>query len=943
MQSLTPLSLREALLSNNPVSNRTVTQLCNGRESTRIIGIAVDRTRDLNAVQKMAVDWSKGRCVEQENLVPGMDLSIKVFDLAALPATNVSNSSSVANNRTMTRRTHRHGKSGAVVVKRGGNLHKRVTCSYIQVVSGDGCGSLVSRCGISAADFTKYNPKTNLCSALQIGDYVCCSADNGICATHLIQNGDSCEVLAKQYGVTVADLEKWNKGKTWAWTECKNMAGAECGPLVPGTILSNSTTSMADLNPCPLKACCSNWGFCGIFPEHCTIHAPEGGGPGSKLGGFENTCVSNCGRGIKQNSGPPAVFSRVGYYSAFNFKRDCLWLSAKDANTDGSYTHIHWAFGDIDSTTWKPFINESRTGQWDEFKALKNVKRVISFGGWAASTEAATYNIIRSAIITNRDLFANNLATFAKAEGIDGIDIDWEYPGAPDILVDGAPIGKITDGLEYLNFLTILKQQLGADHSVSIAAPASYWYLKAFPIDHIAAVIDYIVYMTYDLHGQWDAGNANAYDQCDSGRCIRSHINLTETRNALSMITKAGVPNNKILVGEASYGRTFKMATDGCWGPMCDFTGSKFQSQANPGRCTNTSGYLGYAEINELLSRSGGQIFHDGASNSDILLYKGDYVSYMTPTTKDTRRADWKTLNFAGSIDWALDLQAFTTDDMAKPPDRPSEGERGCVLGEDLTVNSGDLCDFSCNLGFCPESLCVCTYTDIVYPLPAENSTTGIIAWDEDDVDLNRLCLFACKYGYCPEEVCTTVPEDDVAGTNDDDPFAVDADAVRQANEEFCSIFKDHSLRDKSTAQCYNVCEPQLEAAKEAGKTSNYGCMGTWALDQPIPWTNPVRSSSDSSPTFMPLFGTSVSPSCTIRVIYGEGRISDKQYAPGRCTCDNWVLNEIADTIIEALPIIAQIGCYILMSTLQLAFELGSEAIPGVLFVLDARKLTPEK
>ncbi len=39
----------------------------------------------------------------------------------------------------------------------------------------------------------------------------------------------------------------------------------------------------------------------------------------------------------------------------------------------------------------------------------------------------------------------------------------------------------------------------------------------------MAAVIDYIVYMTYDLHGQWDYGNPNAFDSCASGKCIRSH------------------------------------------------------------------------------------------------------------------------------------------------------------------------------------------------------------------------------------------------------------------------------------------------------------------------------------------------------------------------------------------------------------------------------------
>ena len=38
--------------------------------------------------------------------------------------------------------------------------------------------------------------------------------------------------------------------------------------------------------------------------------------------------------------------------------------------------------------------------------------------------------------------------------------------------------------------------------SISIAAPASYWYLKGFPIAEMAQVVNYIVFMTYDLHGQ---------------------------------------------------------------------------------------------------------------------------------------------------------------------------------------------------------------------------------------------------------------------------------------------------------------------------------------------------------------------------------------------------------------------------------------------------------
>lgn len=46
-----------------------------------------------------------------------------------------------------------------------------------------------------------------------------------------------------------------------------------------------------------------------------------------------------------------------------------------------------------------------------------------------------------------------------------------------------------------------MKKKLPTGMTLSIAAPASYWYLRAFPIAEIAKTVDYIVYMTYDLHG----------------------------------------------------------------------------------------------------------------------------------------------------------------------------------------------------------------------------------------------------------------------------------------------------------------------------------------------------------------------------------------------------------------------------------------------------------
>jgi chitinase len=72
--------------------------------------------------------------------------------------------------------------------------------------------------------------------------------------------------------------------------------------------------------------------------------------------------------------------------------------------------------------------------------------------------------------------------------------------------------------------------------------------------------------MTYVLHGQWDYGNKYTNPGCPKGYCLCSHVNFTETLSALSMITKAGVPSNHVVVGVASYARSFQIVDPSCTG-----------------------------------------------------------------------------------------------------------------------------------------------------------------------------------------------------------------------------------------------------------------------------------------------------------------------------------------------------------------------------------------
>jgi len=212
--------------------------------------------------------------------------------------------------------------------------------------------------------------------------------------------------------------------------------------------------------------------------------------------------------------------------------------------------------------------------------------------------------------------------------------------------------------------------------TISVCAPASFWYLQNFLIEAMATLLDYVIFMTYDLHGQWDYGNAYSDPGCSEGNCLRSHVNLTETISALSMITKAGVPSNQVVVGVSSYGRSFQMTTAGCYTEMCTYTGPA--SGAYAGSCTLTPGYIGNAEINGIIDGNGTVLSIDGDaadisgspltyldsdSYSNIVVYDDtQWIGYMDDSNKAVRESLYQTYNFGGTADWAVDLQSYTGD-----------------------------------------------------------------------------------------------------------------------------------------------------------------------------------------------------------------------------------------------------------------------------------------
>ncbi|KAK7990452.1 glycoside hydrolase [Apiospora arundinis] len=666
-------ALSRQVRSDDNVAEETSAQLCSNSSSRYSLGVMINTKGNLGAVQHALYTWKNSSCIDGGTTVS--DWKSVTYHVPSLLLSQYN--SSATNN---TRGTQRRGVLRQLTIR-------AEACTTIQVHSGDSCGSLAAQCGISASDFTKYNPSSSLCSGLVEGQHVCCSAGslpdftpkpdaNGYCHTYFVYAGDSCSSIAAANSITNEKIEEFNRN-TWGWNGCAKMfadyniclssgfppmpasiPNAQCGPQVNDTATPPPGTDLSTLNQCPLNACCNIWGQCGTTTEFCTVSKSKTGAPGTAAPG-ENGCISNCGTTIIASEAPAEPFS-IAYFEAFNWQRPCLRMPITKVDTK-AYTHIHFSF-----ITLNEDFTINTNGVADQlmlFRGMGDIKKVVSLGGWSFSTEPATYAILRNAVATeaNRQALVTNVVNFLNDNRLDGIDWDWEYPDEPDI--PGIPAGSEDESTGFFLLLDELKQKMPAGKTVSVTAPASYWYLQHFPIQAISLVVDYLVYMTYDLHGQWDYSNKYASSGCTSydkglGNCLRSHVNLTETINSLSMITKAGVPSKMIAVGVSSYGRSFKMETAGCWTEQCTYTGP--ESGAYKGRCTGTAGYISDFEIGEILAQNpSAQSLYDADSMSNIVVFnQTEWVAYMDKDNKAQRKALFPGINFLGSADWAVDLQS---------------------------------------------------------------------------------------------------------------------------------------------------------------------------------------------------------------------------------------------------------------------------------------------
>jgi chitinase len=251
----------------------------------------------------------------------------------------------------------------------------------------------------------------------------------------------------------------------------------------------------------------------------------------------------------------PASYVVIAYVGGFR------GLLNADSIQVEKLTHINYAFVDIrDGKAW--LHNEHNdTTNFRRLTAARGrnpaLRILISIGGWSWSKHFS------DAVLTDssRTVFATSATTIVAEYALDGVDIDWEYPG----MRGDNNIFRPEDKEHYTLMFKALRESLdslgritGKTYQVTTAVGSSEEYIQHTAMDSAQRWLDFVNVMSYDFSEGGDSLSGH-------------HTNLLtapgdpyrrSTDDAVKAFEAAGVPRSKLVVGIAFYGHGWRMKTD---------------------------------------------------------------------------------------------------------------------------------------------------------------------------------------------------------------------------------------------------------------------------------------------------------------------------------------------------------------------------------------------
>lgn len=232
-------------------------------------------------------------------------------------------------------------------------------------------------------------------------------------------------------------------------------------------------------------------------------------------------------------------------------------------------THIIWSFTEVIDNEMK----FKRDSSGIKLKMLVKQKRkhphlkvMIACGGWSGSGGFSEM----ARLPENRKKFVDSVVEFIKEYKLDGLDIDWEYPGMPGI---GNPY--IPEDKE--NFTALMCELREALDNISkeqvLTFAAAGWdrFFEHIELDKVMNCVTYMNIMTYDnvtggtpyTAHHTNLGWVRRADMSGTPADIKMKeegdtLDPSSAQKIISFLVEKGVKPSQLVIGAAFYGRAWK-------------------------------------------------------------------------------------------------------------------------------------------------------------------------------------------------------------------------------------------------------------------------------------------------------------------------------------------------------------------------------------------------
>jgi chitinase len=330
------------------------------------------------------------------------------------------------------------------------------------------------------------------------------------------------------------------------------------------------------------------------------------------------------------------------------------------------------------------YSEQKGVGQLNSFGAFINsdkytAKRIIAIGGANTVDNKAVSTKTFDAIFANQEKFLNQFSQWMKQfKNLNGIDYDFEPP--IDLQTGGqlpADEKTVADYKRLFELVKATRKKLGDDAYVSVTITVNKEYLEKINqsvrggwFKQIAPLVDSVNLMTYDLHGPWSK-SADPYTsvhafvkQPQSARNDEFAINYG-AEAITEQVLSYGMPNDKLQVGIAAYGRGYSGVEKGDNPNSPGFEqawsgASKFATSYSP-----QDGLVPYKSVAKLIDElhySPYNIFATDKANQSFVtgayLYhpiEKQFIGYQSPQVVKSLCRFVKERQLKGAIMWSAD------------------------------------------------------------------------------------------------------------------------------------------------------------------------------------------------------------------------------------------------------------------------------------------------